>query len=610
MARFLYFRKNVENDVLGKMLKTMFAQLTLRLFRYDSPGTVSNLKGSFGMKKIILVTAVLSLILVCLLATLNCKTSAQNVQKTTYEQIVSEAQSKTAAKEWVAAIALWERAVEMNPHLTRNWISYANALYEAKEYRKAITAYEKWNELGASYPWDATYNIACCYALLGEKSKALQWLADALNLGFRNLRHAQTDTDFETLRNDPKYRELVGLVDTSKMTRVEGWRYDLQFLAREIKRIHYDPFKKVSEKEFDAFVKKLSDDVPKLTDAQLIVGLYKMTRMPGDGHTSVRNAPQFQKQLPVQFFQFTEGVFITAAAPEQADLVGAQVLKIGDSAVEKVIEALDPLISRDNTMWIKTIAPNFMRNPILLSGLGLTADTDKANITVRDTSGNTRTVTLLATVGQPMPTWVTARKDATSPEPLYLKNRRTPYWFEYLPESKTVFFQYNQVGNKPDEPLTAFCEKLFKFINENAVERLVIDMRWNGGGNNFLNRPLVQGLIRNEKINQRGKLFVIVGRNTFSAAMNGATEIEQQTNAIFVGEPTGSAPNFVGETIGFELPYNKISGSISDLYWQKSVAMDYRTWIAPQLYAPPSFELFKANRDPAMEAIQNYKENQ
>jgi hypothetical protein len=49
-------------------------------------------------------------------------------------------------------------------------------------------------------------------------------------------------------------------------------------------------------------------------------------------------------------------------------------------------------------------------------------------------------------------------------------------------------------------------------------------------------------------------------------------------------------------------------GSISDLYWQNSVAMDYRVWIAPQIYAPPSFELFKANRDPAMEAITAYRE--
>jgi hypothetical protein len=155
--------------------------------------------------------------------------------------------------------------------------------------------------------------------------------------------------------------------------------------------------------------------------------------------------------------------------------------------------------------------------------------------------------------------------------------------------------------------LTQFCDRLFKFINENEVERLVIDLRRNSGGNNFLNRPILHGLIRNDKINRRGKLFVIIGRQTFSAAMNAAAEIERHTNAIFVGEPTGSSPNFVGESVGFSLPYSKMQGSISDLYWQSSVAMDYRIWIAPALYAPLSFKLYRANRDPAMEAIQAYR---
>jgi hypothetical protein len=31
--------------------------------------------------------------------------------------------------------------------------------------------------------------------------------------------------------------------------------------------------------------------------------------------------------------------------------------------------------------------------------------------------------------------------------------------------------------------------------------------------------------------------------------------------------------------------------------------MDYRPWIAPDLYAPPTFEAYSQNRDPAMEAI-------
>jgi hypothetical protein len=56
------------------------------------------------------------------------------------------------------------------------------------------------------------------------------------------------------------------------------------------------------------------------------------------------------------------------------------------------------------------------------------------------------------------------------------------------------------------------------------------------------------------------------------------------------------------------VPYTRMRGSVSDLYWQSSWPLDYRTWIAPLLYAPPSFALYRANRDPAMEAILAYRD--
>lgn len=539
-----------------------------------------------------------------------CATAAQAPQGGAPYDLLKEAQAKTAANDYAAALPLWEKVIEQNPHYFRHWIAYANALFAAKEYKRAIAAYQKWNELGASYPWDAPYQIARCHALIGDKESALKWLEQALDLGYRNLRQAQTDESFAPLRDHAKYKELVALADTSKMTRDEGYRYDLVFLARELKRVHYDPFKKVSKEEFDAYVKKLHSDIPKLSDAQVTVGFMKLLQMMGDGHTTMGRVQAMPSQLPVQFYLFTEGLFVTAAAPEHAELVGAQVLKFGDAPVEKVLEAMKEVVSRDNSMWVKFVGVNLMRNPFIMNGLGLIPAADKVTLTVKDAKGATRSVTVAAGAFSPNPTWANARKDAKLPEPLTMKNRQTNYWFEYLPESKTVFFQYNAVQNISSEPLTAFAERLFKFINENDVERLVIDMRWNSGGNNFLNRPLVHGLIKNDKINKRGKLFVIVGRHTFSAAMNGATDIERHANAIFVGEPTGSSPNFVGETVGFQLPYSKMTGSISDLLWQSSVAMDYRTWIAPTLYAPPSFELFRQNRDPAMEVILSYRENQ
>ena len=103
-------------------------------------------------------------------------------------------------------------------------------------------------------------------------------------------------------------------------------------------------------------------------------------------------------------------------------------------------------------------------------------------------------------------------------------------------------------------------------------------MRYNGGGDTFVNRPLIEGIIRSDKLQQPGKLFVIIGRGTFSAAQNTTSELERRTKAILVGEPTGSNPNFIGESIAIPLPYSGWVISLSDLWWQHSMAMDYRVW--------------------------------
>ena len=98
-------------------------------------------------------------------------------------------------------------------------------------------------------------------------------------------------------------------------------------------------------------------------------------------------------------------------------------------------------------------------------------------------------------------------------------------------------------------------------------------------------------------------MFVIIGRLTFSAAQNIATALEEHTDATFVGEPTGSRPNFIGETIPFELPVSKLRVNVADLYWQTGYPMDHRPWIAPQLYTPPTFDSFARNQDPALAAV-------
>jgi hypothetical protein len=189
------------------------------------------------------------------------------------------------------------------------------------------------------------------------------------------------------------------------------------------------------------------------------------------------------------------------------------------------------------------------------------------------------------------------------PVPNYLKNLKALFWFEKLPGTNAVYFQWNSVRNDKNITLNKFTDSLMKYMSDNNLEELIIDLRWNNGGNTMLLPYFITTLIKNEKINKRGNLFVITGRRTFSAAQNLATYLEKQTNAIFVGEPTGSSPNFVGEEDFITLPYSKVAMNVSDWFWQSSWPWDSRTWIAPNIYVPPTFKAYSVNRDEVLETL-------
>ena len=143
---------------------------------------------------------------------------------------------------------------------------------------------------------------------------------------------------------------------------------------------------------------------------------------------------------------------------------------------------------------------------------------------------------------------------------------------------------------------------MFEFIEKNKVDRLVLDMRLNGGGNTGVVLPLIHGIVRS-RVNETGKLYTIIGRRTFSAAMNTVSLLELHSATTFVGEPTGSRPNFVGESTSFVLPCTRYRVYCSSRYWQHVSSTDTRPWIAPGMVAEMSSRDFAANRDPAMDAI-------
>ena len=546
--------------------------------------------------------------------------------------LVARAQMRTAAGGWAEAAALWAEVTERNPVNGDYWARLAEARFANEEYAAARQAYQKVLELGlrATYlhrlrdsqpeliPGEVAYRIACCAAALGHRDEAIDALAAALDRGFRDLDRARTDEYWTPWHADERLRDLLGMIDAAGLTRDEGWRFDLRFLAREIKRRGYAPFAIISEAEFDRRVAALHRDVPGLTDAQLWAGMLKLVRHLDDGHAGIlppKDDKDMMRMLPLDLFAFPEGPFVIAAGPGCEHLVGARVERIGRRTVEEAVAALDPVIVRDNHQQVTFMNAMFLRRTALLHALGITDDPGQATLTLGLPDGTSRETTLTAVPGKSLwdhyPQGWTALTDTVPgrPCPLHLRNRELPYWFEYLPDADLVYFQYNGVCDHPAETFAAFCDRLFCFISARRSARLAVDMRWNGGGDTFLAQPLLHHLVACREINRPGALFVIIGRLTYSAAQTTATAIDRETNAIFVGEPTGSRPNFIGEQLRFELPYSKFRANVADLFWQTSWPWDHRSWIAPDIYAPPTFESFSRNEDPALQAILAIREH-
>jgi hypothetical protein len=313
---------------------------------------------------------------------------------------------------------------------------------------------------------------------------------------------------------------------------------------------------------------------------------------------------------PIDLYLFREGLFIRDASPQHPDLIGCRVLRIGPRSTELALAAARPLCSVDNEMGYRFEAPLLLVQPSVARELSLSDPSGKLPLTILDPQGIERQV--LLEPGSPLGgnpfQWLAGRGNPESTEPLprYLAGVTEPFWYEWVEDQRLVYFQWNAIEETSSRNFADFCAELFDSIERNNAEVLVIDLRHNGGGNNQLLKPFMHGLIRCDRINRPDRLFAIVGRRTASAAMNAAAMLEQESQAIIVGEPTGSSPNHVGEPVVLQLPCTKTQVFISTLFWQNSTAGDGRTWIAPRIVAEPTWAAHQANRDPAMDAICQY----
>lgn len=418
-----------------------------------------------------------------------------------------------------------------------------------------------------------------------------------------------------------------GLDSTPGAAQQDGpdWAREIQFLLRAVDSIHPAPYRVHSKASWEAAASALIRELPTLRDHEIVVGMARLTGMAADGHTALytvaarldaaaraarglADGEGFDRIYPIRFGVFADGLYVVRARDAASALLGRRIVAINGKPAAEVVSVMVPYVPADHELGAIYHVAGYLRSVAYMHAAGLTDGVDAAltiSVVADDGAIAEHAVRPIARESDDEWTRVRTRTGAPAAYPPF-RTVSGNYGFEYLQDSRTVYFRYRGVGNSPGESIAEFATRLFAFIDANPVDRLVIDVRGNSGGNGYLNQPIVHGLIRNDKVNQPGKLFVLTDPGVFSAAVMFVADVERHTYALFAGEPPGSPNNHYGDATSVTLPESGLPVRISTLYWQKADARDARMAIIPDIPVQVSFADFVAGRDPVLEAVLDY----
>ncbi len=131
--------------------------------------------------------------------------------------LLSLGQLRVAEGRFEEATQFFTRAINAGLRGSFVYGQLARAQLEVGRNEEAVQNYEK--ALAAGIPQGARalayYNLACGYARLGQKEKALEALSNAVNEGFTDRNQYETDPDLASVRSEPRFRDILARLPKS-----------------------------------------------------------------------------------------------------------------------------------------------------------------------------------------------------------------------------------------------------------------------------------------------------------------------------------------------------------------------------------------------------------
>jgi hypothetical protein len=379
----------------------------------------------------------------------------------------------------------------------------------------------------------------------------------------------------------PALRAVAAAAPPTAMA--SAWLDDLDGFRRVLGERHVGPFERVSRERFDAELAALRSAVPALDDGRIAARFQRLVALVGDSHTRVALPEANRPALPLALTLYDEGYVVSAAAEPWTPLVGARLDAIGGVPIADAVTALGGLIAHTIEPELADGVRAAMLSRPLLADAGLVGDAasaiaieftlpgrwlerrgrEPAALPLEMASGLRKNIVAMplalprGSLAAPFTDETAARvPDAALGVPLLLRDSepRRNYFLATLAAGRALYLRYRRCVADPAYPIPRLVDDARARLASASIERVVIDLRQNGGGDSSLLAPFGELLARDRRYFRTGAVRALIDEGTYSSAMLNAFGARAELGAMLFGTPAGHSPNHQGEVRSATLP--------------------------------------------------------
>ena len=393
-------------------------------------------------------------------------------------------------------------------------------------------------------------------------------------------------------------------------------------------------FSSTARQQAHSLIADLRGRAPAMTDAQFVFALARIAALADNGHDTIHlgeGSWSPKLRLPLRMIWFPDALLIARAGPDVAELLGASIVKLEGLTTGELMERLRPLqggiddLRRWQLNWI-------FHNPEALHAIGVARHPDRVELQLKLTDGRVVTRTVVARPKAEVPPgqvparyWIPALwegerekgwRTAVDPggAPLYLQEPDAWFRMIELADLDALYVQFRSNFDEGEAKIASFVAAVAKRLQSSPQNNLILDLRFDTGGDNTQNRDLMR------EIAQRvpGRIYVLIGNYTFSAGIASAAALKHDggNKVTIVGTASGDRTHWWsehGEPVC--LPASRVCFAVNTGYWNivEGCRDNPRCYgdqfdlavptLEPALPAPLTSRDWLANRDPGMAAI-------